>query len=101
MRSMTMMHPEIPQNLRTSFFFAAPALTRIGTLGGTYTAMGMAPVISHLKNLGVTAVEFLPVHHRVDEQHLVDKGSATSWMIISSSSFVLSRILYTVCTVES
>lgn len=76
-RSMTMLHPEIPQSLRTFrqvlLTFTDTPLTR--TTGGTYAAMGMTPVIQHLKSLGVTAVELLPVHHHVDEQHLRDKGA--------------------------
>ena len=35
--------------------------------------------IEHLTDLGVTAVELLPVHHHVDDRHLVEKGLTNYW----------------------
>src|SRR6202012_4425621 len=35
--------------------------------------------IDYLKKLGVTAVELLPVHHFIDEGHLVDRGLRDYW----------------------
>ncbi len=37
------------------------------------------PVIEHLKSLGVTAVELLPVHAHADERHLGDRGLTNFW----------------------
>ncbi len=37
------------------------------------------PSINYLKKLGVTAVELLPVHHFIDEGHLVDRGLRDYW----------------------
>jgi glycogen operon protein len=37
------------------------------------------PVIRHLQDLGVTAVELLPVHHFLTDRHLADKGLANYW----------------------
>ena len=45
-------------------------------LRGTYAGLGHPAAIEHLKPLGVTAVELLPVHHRVDERFLVERGPA-------------------------
>ena len=42
-RGFTMRHPEVPQQLR-----------------GSYAGLATAPVIEHLKRLGVTTVELLP-----------------------------------------
>jgi glycogen operon protein len=46
---------------------------------GTYTALTTEPVLRHLKELGVTAVELLPVHHHVDDRHLVEKKLSNYW----------------------
>ena len=56
------LHPEIPENLR-----------------GTYLGLASQPAIEHFKRLGVNAVELMPVHHRVDDRHLVDKGLNNFW----------------------
>ncbi|HEX7037484.1 MAG TPA: glycogen debranching protein GlgX [Pseudomonadales bacterium] len=46
---------------------------------GTYLGLASPPAIEHLKRLGVTAVELLPVHAHVDELHLVEKGLTNYW----------------------
>jgi glycogen operon protein len=46
---------------------------------GTYAGLCSAPALDHLKNLGITAVELLPVHQHVDDRHLVDKGLSNYW----------------------
>jgi glycogen operon protein len=61
-RGFTMCHPEVPVHLR-----------------GTYAGLACEPVINYLRALGVTAVELLPVHYFVDEQHLLDKGLKNYW----------------------
>jgi isoamylase len=48
-------------------------------LRGTYAGLSTQPVISYLKNLGVTAVELLPVHMFLDDKHLVDRGLRNYW----------------------
>ena len=48
-------------------------------LRGTYLALTTEPAIDHLKSLGVTAVELLPVHHHVDEWHLAKKKLTNYW----------------------
>ncbi|MGI4755711.1 MAG: glycogen debranching protein GlgX [Janthinobacterium lividum] len=48
-------------------------------LRGTYAGLGSEPSIKYLKMLGVTAVELLPVHHFIDEGHLVDRGLRDYW----------------------
>lgn len=58
----TMRHPEIPKKYR-----------------GTYLALASESVIRHLKQLGVTAVELLPIHHHLDERWLVEKGKVNYW----------------------
>jgi len=35
--------------------------------------------IDHLKALGITSVELMPIHHFVDDRFLVDKGLANYW----------------------
>ena len=58
----TARHPDIPEKLR-----------------GTYAGIGSKPFIDHLKSLGVTAIELLPVHEKVDDKHLIDKGLTNYW----------------------
>jgi glycogen operon protein len=48
-------------------------------LRGTYAGLATAPVIEHLKRLGVTAVELLPVHAFVDEKRLLQHGLRNFW----------------------
>jgi glycogen operon protein len=61
-RGFTRRHPEVPEELR-----------------GKYTALTTEPVLKHLTDLGVTAVELLPVHHHVDDRHLVERKLANYW----------------------
>jgi isoamylase len=55
-------HPLVPDGLR-----------------GTYAGMASVPVVEHLVDLGVTAVELLPVHAFVSEQRLLDMGLVNYW----------------------
>lgn len=48
-------------------------------LRGTYAAMAEPAVIDYLKNLGVTAVELLPIHQFIDETHLMETGRTNYW----------------------
>jgi len=61
-KGFTKLHPEVPENLR-----------------GTYAGLGSDAAISYLQDLGVTAVELLPVHHHIDDRHLVDRGLSNYW----------------------
>jgi len=61
-RGFTMRHPEVPQALR-----------------GTYAGLATAPVIEHLKRLGVTTVELLPVHAFIDDRRLFEMGLHNYW----------------------
>ncbi|HZP73809.1 MAG TPA: glycogen debranching protein GlgX [Gaiellaceae bacterium] len=48
-------------------------------LRGTYGGLASEDAIAYLKQLGVTAVELLPVHHIVDEGFLHDRGLTNYW----------------------
>jgi len=61
-KGLTARHPDIPKNLR-----------------GTYAGLAMPAVIEHLQNVGITAVELLPVHHFIRDKHLVDRGLTNYW----------------------
>jgi glycogen operon protein len=61
-KGLTMLHPDVPEQLR-----------------GTYAALASSPVIDHLKKLGITAVELLPIHAFVDEKRLVQLGLRNYW----------------------
>jgi glycogen operon protein len=61
-RGFSRLNQAVPENLR-----------------GTYAGLACEPSIEYLKKLGVTAVELLPVHHFIDEGHLVDRGLRDYW----------------------
>jgi isoamylase len=46
---------------------------------GTYAGIGSAASIEYLKELGITAVELLPVHAYINDQALVDRGLTNYW----------------------
>ena len=48
-------------------------------LRGTYAGLASEAAIAYLRDLGVTAVELLPVHHIADEHHLAEKGLTNYW----------------------
>ncbi|HEY0759051.1 MAG TPA: glycogen debranching protein GlgX [Acidisarcina sp.] len=49
------------------------------TLRGTYAGIASPASLRHLKRLGVTAIELLPVHHFINDSGLVDKGLNNYW----------------------
>ena len=58
----TKLHPKISESRR-----------------GTYAGIASMPFIRHLKNLGVTAIELLPVQHFARDQFLLDRGLTQYW----------------------
>jgi isoamylase len=46
---------------------------------GTYAALADYRVIRYLKQLGITAIELMPVHHFVNDKHLLDRGLRNYW----------------------
>src|ERR1700736_3013095 len=48
-------------------------------LRGTYAGLASQEAIGYLKNLGVTAVELLPVHTHLDDKPLIDRGLTNYW----------------------
>jgi glycogen operon protein len=62
-------------------------------LRGTYAGFASDDAIAHLRSLGVTAVELLPVHHIADEHHLVERGLTNYWGY-SSIGYLAPHALY-------
>jgi glycogen debranching enzyme len=58
----TRLHPAVPEHLR-----------------GTYAGLAYPAVIAHLKDLGVTAVELLPIQHHISEPFLIGRGLSNYW----------------------
>ena len=54
---------------------------------GTYSGIGSAEAIKYFKQLGITAVELLPVHHHINDEHLQAKGLTNYWGYNSISFF--------------
>lgn len=61
-KGFTKLHPDVPEQVR-----------------GTYAGLASQAAIEHLKALGVTAVELLPVFHKLDDRHLLERGNANYW----------------------
>jgi glycogen operon protein len=61
-KGFTQRHPEIPPELR-----------------GTYAGLAHPAAVRHLKRLGVTAVELLPVHQHIHDKDLVERGLRNYW----------------------
>jgi isoamylase len=61
-KGFTQQHPEVREDLR-----------------GTYGGLASEPAIRYLKDLGVTAVELLPIHHIADESFLAERGLTNYW----------------------
>ena len=75
-RGFSKSHPLIPERLR-----------------GTYEALTTEPALEHLKKLGVTAVELMPVHHHARDRHLAQKGLTNYWGYNSFGYFAPERRL--------
>jgi glycogen operon protein len=48
-------------------------------LRGTYAGLASDTMVGYLRELGVTAIELLPVHHIADEQFIVERGLSNYW----------------------
>jgi glycogen operon protein len=48
-------------------------------LRGSYAALADPSVIEHMRKLGVTAIELLPIHSFIDDRYLVDRGLKNYW----------------------
>jgi isoamylase len=60
-------------------------------LRGSYSALGAPSVLAHLRKLGVTAIELLPIHAFLDDRYLVDKGLRNYWGYNTINFFVPER----------
>ena len=61
-RGYTKLHPAVAPELR-----------------GTFRGLTQPEVLDHIRSIGVTAVELLPVHTFVNDSHLLDKGLTNYW----------------------
>jgi glycogen operon protein len=61
-KGLTELHPDIPEELR-----------------GTYAAIAHPAIIEHLKRIGVTAIELMPVHQFLHDSVLEQKGLRNYW----------------------
>ncbi|MHB1290481.1 glycogen debranching protein GlgX [Georgenia sp.] len=61
-RGLTMLLPGVPEHLR-----------------GTYAGLANPVTIAHLRSLGVTTIELLPIHANFSEPFLTDKGLTNYW----------------------
>ena len=61
-KGISQLHPEVPERHR-----------------GTYLGLASEPIIEHLQKLGVTTVQLLPVHAKVNDRHLIENGLDNYW----------------------
>lgn len=61
-RGYTMRHPAVPEALR-----------------GTFSGLMATEVIDHIRSLGVSSVELMPIHAFVQDQHLLEHGLRNYW----------------------
>ncbi len=61
-KGFTKLHRDIPEAIR-----------------GTYSALAHEVTLKYLKDLGITAIELMPVHQFVNDRHLVEKGLSNYW----------------------
>ncbi|MUL77089.1 glycogen debranching protein GlgX [Mycolicibacterium sp. CBMA 226] len=61
-KGLTQLHPDIPERDR-----------------GTYAGVANPAIIEHLKGLGITAIELMPVHHFANDSTLIDRGLSNYW----------------------
>jgi isoamylase len=71
-RGATARHPDVPESLR-----------------GTFAGLSSSCMVRHLKDLGITAIELLPIHAFVDERRLFEKGLSNYWGYNSLAFFAL------------
>ncbi|GHE07947.1 glycogen debranching protein GlgX [Klenkia taihuensis] len=61
-KGLTMTHPRVPEELR-----------------GTYAGIAHPAIVEHLQDLGITAIELMPVHEFVQDDTLQQKGLRNYW----------------------
>jgi isoamylase len=61
-RGLTKLHPDISEEAR-----------------GTYAGLAHPVMIEHYRELGITAVELMPVHQFVNDHHLLQRGLSNYW----------------------
>ena len=61
-KGFTQLHPDVPEDIR-----------------GTYAGLAHPAAIKHLVDLGVTAVELMPVQQFVQDSHLLEKDLRNYW----------------------
>ena len=61
-KGLTELHPDIPEDLR-----------------GTYAGLAHPAITEHLTQLGITAIELMPVHEFVHDNTLLEKGLRNYW----------------------
>ena len=76
MKGFTKLHPDVREDLR-----------------GTYAGLASEPALEYFQQLGVTAVELLPIHHIADESFLHDRGLTNYWGY-SSIGYLAPHALY-------
>ena len=61
-KGFTARHPGVPPELR-----------------GTYAGLAQPAVVEYLKQLGITALELMPIHYFIHDKHLLDRGLRNYW----------------------
>lgn len=91
-------HPRTPWHKTMIYELHVKGFTKLRLdlperMRGTYAGLASENAVQHLKSLGVTAVELLPVHHHAYDRHLVDRGLTNYWGY-NSLAFLAPEIRY-------
>jgi glycogen operon protein len=76
--------PSTPWHETVVYELHVKGFTKLNTavpekLRGTFAGLASPAAVAHLKSLGVTAVELMPVHYHVDEPQLLTRGLSNYW----------------------
>jgi isoamylase len=71
-KGFTKRHPAVPEDLR-----------------GSFAGLASHEIISYIRDLGVTAVELLPIHFFLNDSYLIEKGLTNYWGYNTISFFAV------------
>jgi len=76
--------PNIPYHKSIIYELHVKGFTKLQTdipeeIRGSYAAIGHPVTINYLKELGITAIELMPVHHFINDGNLTEKGLNNYW----------------------
>lgn len=77
-------HPNLPWNRTIIYETHVKGISKLNeevpnSMRGTYKGLASDHIIQYLRDLGITAVELMPVHQKIDSRELLEKGLSNYW----------------------